>query len=48
MQEKLACSVLISAINVQVEDAFGGAPQDVEGVYSDGKITLVQARPQVL
>jgi len=32
----------------QVEKAFGGAPQDVEGVYQDGKITVVQARPQVL
>ena len=47
-QEQLAYLVLISMLYLQVEDAFGGAPQDVEGVYSDGKITVVQARPQVL
>ena len=31
-----------------VESAFGGEPQDIEGVYSDGKFTVVQSRPQVL
>lgn len=31
----------------QVESALGGEPQDVEGVFSDGEITVVQARPQV-
>lgn len=31
-----------------VEDAFDGVPQDIEGVYSDGKFTVVQSRPQVL
>ena len=38
----------MAATGFQVEEAFGGAPQDVEGVYQDGKITVVQARPQVL
>lgn len=32
----------------RVEEAFGGKPQDVEGVFSGGEITVVQARPQVL
>lgn len=31
-----------------LEDAFDGVPQDIEGVYSDGKFTVVQSRPQVL
>lgn len=31
-----------------VEAAFGGEPQDVEGVYTNGKFTVVQSRPQVL
>ena len=31
-----------------VEAAFGGEPQDIEGVYSSGKFTVVQSRPQVL
>ena len=31
-----------------VEDAFDGVPQDIEGVYSNGKFTVVQSRPQVL
>ena len=31
-----------------VEDAFDGVPQDIEGVFSDGKFTVVQSRPQVL
>ena len=31
-----------------VEAAFGGEPQDIEAVYSDGKFTVVQSRPQVL
>ena len=28
--------------------AFGGVPQDIEGVYADGKFTVVQSRPQIL
>jgi alpha-glucan, water dikinase len=31
-----------------VEAAFGGKPQDIEGVYKDGKFVVVQARPQVI
>jgi hypothetical protein len=31
-----------------VQDAFGGAPQDVEGVWTDGRFAVVQARPQVI
>lgn len=32
----------------QVEAAFDGQPQDIEGVWVDGKVTVVQSRPQVL
>ncbi|KAK9862996.1 hypothetical protein WJX84_004122 [Apatococcus fuscideae] len=32
----------------EVEAAFGGSPQDIEGVYANGKLTIVQSRPQVL
>jgi alpha-glucan,water dikinase len=31
-----------------VEDAFGGVPQDIEGVWREGQLVVVQARPQVL
>ncbi|KAI8469254.1 MAG: glutathione synthetase ATP-binding domain-like protein [Monoraphidium minutum] len=31
-----------------VQDAFGGVPQDVEGVWAGGRFAVVQARPQVL
>ena len=31
-----------------VEAAFGGSPQDVEGVWLGGEVTVVQARPQVI
>ena len=31
-----------------VEAAFGGAPQDIEGVWADGRVTVVQSRPQVI
>ena len=31
-----------------VEAAFGGAPQDIEGVWADGRVTIVQSRPQVV
>lgn len=31
-----------------VQDAFGGAPQDVEGVWAGGRFAVVQARPQVV
>ena len=38
----------IAATGFEVERAFGGQPQDIEGVWHDGKVTVVQARPQVL
>lgn len=31
-----------------VEAAFDGAPQDIEGVWADGRATIVQSRPQVV
>jgi hypothetical protein len=31
-----------------VQAALGGAPQDVEGCWHDGRFAVVQARPQVL
>lgn len=38
----------IAATGRQVERALGDEPQDIEGVWRDGKVTVVQARPQVL
>lgn len=38
----------IVTIAKEVEAAFGGAPQDIEGVFVDGKFTVVQSRPQIL
>jgi hypothetical protein len=38
----------IAAAAQQVEAAFDGQPQDIEGVWVDGKLTVVQSRPQVL
>ena len=35
------------SVGAQVEGAFG-KPQDIEGVVSKGKVTVVQSRPQVL
>eukprot|EP00897_Mesotaenium_endlicherianum_P008242 jgi/Mesen1/7446/ME000389S06789 len=35
-------------LGLEVEAACNGVPQDIEGVYADGKFTVVQARPQVL
>ena len=31
-----------------VEEAFGGVPQDIEGLWSHGRFTVVQSRPQVV
>ena len=31
-----------------VEDAFGGQPQDIEGVWVGGHLAVVQSRPQVI
>lgn len=45
------CTELMSGIarlGRDVEAACGGAPQDIEGVFANGKFTIVQARPQVL
>ena len=31
-----------------IEASCGGAPQDIEGVWAKGKITIVQSRAQIL
>lgn len=36
----------ITQVGVAVEEVFG-APQDIEGVYSNGRFFVVQSRPQV-
>lgn len=36
----------IAKVGVEVEDAMGGVPQDIEGVYKDGELFVVQSRPQ--
>jgi phosphoenolpyruvate synthase/pyruvate phosphate dikinase len=36
----------VAQVGVAVEEVFG-APQDIEGVYSNGRFFVVQARPQV-
>ena len=38
----------IAAVGRSVEAAFGGAPQDIEGVVVDGRVTVVQSRAEVL
>ena len=38
----------IASTGFEVERAFNGSPQDIEGVWQDGKITVVQSRPQIL
>jgi phosphoenolpyruvate synthase/pyruvate phosphate dikinase len=37
----------ICQVAVDVEKAFGGKPQDIEGCYRGGKFYVVQTRPQV-
>lgn len=37
----------IAKVGVEVEDAMGGMPQDIEGVFKDGVLTVVQSRPQI-
>ena len=32
---------------LEVEEKMGGVPQDIEGCYREGKIWVVQTRPQV-
>jgi alpha-glucan,water dikinase len=34
-------------VGIEVEKAMGGVAQDIEGVVHDGRITVVQTRPQV-
>jgi alpha-glucan,water dikinase len=38
----------IVQVGRSIEEAFEGAPQDIEGVWADGRITIVQSRAQVL
>ena len=38
----------IVGVGKAVEASFGGAPQDIEGVWANGKITIVQSRAQVI
>jgi len=37
----------LAKVAVDVEGVYGGAPQDIEGCYKDGKFFVVQTRPQV-
>jgi alpha-glucan,water dikinase len=37
----------IIQIGLQVEEVFGGHPQDIEGAYSKGNYYVLQSRPQV-
>lgn len=45
LRSRLVGSVL--DVGAAVEGMFG-CPQDVEGVVADGRLVVVQARPQVL
>lgn len=45
-QQKLLSQ--LSAVGWAVEKALGGEPQDIEGVWRNGSVTVVQARPQVV
>lgn len=36
------------ALGKSIQNAFGGAPQDIEGVWLNGKLYVVQSRAQVL
>lgn len=38
----------LADVSKRVEAAFDGQPQDIEGVWVEGKVTIVQTRPQVL
>lgn len=38
----------ITKVGRSIEASFGGAPQDIEGVWANGKVTIVQSRAQVL
>jgi hypothetical protein len=39
---------VITATGQAVEGAFRGVPQDIEGVWYDGGLVVVQSRPQVM
>lgn len=45
--QKDLMSQLVS-LGKSIQDAFGGVPQDIEGVWVDGKLYVVQARTQIL
>ncbi|XP_024523543.1 alpha-glucan water dikinase 2 [Selaginella moellendorffii] len=38
----------VCQVGINVEAAFNGQPQDIEGVYSSGNVAIVQSRPQIL
>lgn len=38
----------ISRLGSEVEAAFGGVPQDIEGAVSNGQLFVVQSRPEVI
>jgi hypothetical protein len=38
----------LGSLGAKIEAACGGVPQDVEGVWTEGKAWVVQARPQIL
>ena len=38
----------IVEVGRSIEATYGGAPQDIEGVWAGGKVTIVQSRAQVL
>lgn len=48
LQQLQAMLADIAKTGRSIEAAFNGAPQDIEGVWADGKITIVQSRAQVL
>lgn len=37
----------IASAGKAIEDLYGGSAQDIEGVVKDGKIYVVQTRPQM-
>jgi len=37
----------ITKIGMEIENALGGCPQDIEGAYENGNFHVVQTRPQV-
>lgn len=37
----------IAEMGISIEKAFDGVPQDIEGVYSQGELYVVQSRPQI-